>query len=494
MGVLSLDDSRRVLSVNEAAAHWLSCLPEQAGDSRLEDLFIPDDHARLHDLLASASEGDCIIARPAFADAAPVRVTLSSLTRDRPLLLLSTAPDAASFDPEVLSPDAETDSALAVPRFAPAPLLLSAIVESSEDAIFSKDLDGRLLSWNRGAERLYGYTAEEVVGQSVALLAPPERVDEIPQIMERLRRGERIEHYETTRMTRDGRRLRISLAISPLRNEAGVVMGASVIARDVTERARLEEALRQRAEELAEETRRKDQFLAMLAHELRNPLAPVLNAIHILKLKGSCEPSCVRARDIAERQVLHMARLIDDLIDLSRLNRGKIEIRSRACEVSEILETAAQGVAFLMERRRHTLTVTPPRPPLRLIADPDRLEQILVNLLNNAAKYTDPGGHIALSAERDGCEVVFTVRDNGIGILPEALPHIFDLFAQADQSLDRSRGGLGIGLSLVKRLVTLHGGEVSAHSAGEGQGAVFTVRLPAGEDPSPVAGDSVIPR
>jgi signal transduction histidine kinase len=225
--------------------------------------------------------------------------------------------------------------------------------------------------------------------------------------------------------------------------------------------------------------RQKDEFLAMLAHELRNPLAPIRNALHIMKQPGASEAIIGQSRDIAERQVQHMARLLDDLLDVSRVSRGKIELRKECVDMAAVLHRTVEGVRPLLEERGHQFTLSVPPEPLRVEGDPARLEQVLTNLLNNAAKYTDPGGRICLLASREGAEIVLRVRDTGIGIAPDILPRIFDLFVQAARRLDRSQGGVGIGLTLVRKLVELHAGSVEAHSAGLGRGSEFVVRLPA---------------
>ncbi len=232
-------------------------------------------------------------------------------------------------------------------------------------------------------------------------------------------------------------------------------------------------------QELREADRLKDEFLAMLAHELRNPLAPIRNALFIIGSPGVEPQTTQQVLSIAERQVQHMARLLDDLLDVSRISRGRIELRKETVDVARVIQLAIEAVQPLVDEGHHELTVTLPPQPTELVADPTRLEQILTNLLNNACKYTEPGGHIWLSAERQGPDVVIRVKDTGIGISQEMLPRIFNLFVQADRQLDRSRGGVGIGLTLVRRLVELHGGTIEASSPGLGQGSEFVVRLPA---------------
>jgi PAS domain S-box-containing protein len=356
---------------------------------------------------------------------------------------------------------------------------LAAIVESSDDAIITTSLDGTITSWNRGAEGIFGYAAGEIVGRPVTTLTAPESSDDPLRILERIRQGERVEHYETLRRTKDGQNVYVSLTVSPVRDSAGRIIGASKIARDISERKRLEEALRDRTRQLAEADRRKDEFLAMLAHELRNPLAPLRNAAQVLQMLGSDAPKVRWAADLIHRQVQQATRLVDDLLDIARIARGKVRLQKEAVELATIVARAVETSRPLVDARKHDLTVSLPAEPVRLEADPARLVQVLINLLNNAAKYTEQGGRIWLTAERKGSEVVLRVRDTGVGIPPDVLPHVFDLFTQEERSLGHSQGGLGIGLSLVRRLVEMHGGSVEATSLGVGRGSEFTVRVPA---------------
>ncbi len=353
---------------------------------------------------------------------------------------------------------------------------LAAIVESSEDAIISKTLDGVIRTWNRGAERLFGHRAEEAVGQSITLIIPPDRLSEETDILARLARGERIEHYETVRLAKDGRLIDISLTISPVRDATGRIVGASKVARDVTERRQAEEALR-------EADRRKDEFLALLAHELRNPLAPLRNGLEVMRLAAGNEEILARARDMMERQLSHMVRLIDDLLDISRINRSKMELRRAPVTLAEVVESAVETARPALDAAGHELTISLPSEPVALYADLTRLSQVFSNLLNNSAKYTEPGGKVSVAATRDprNGHVAVTVKDNGIGIPAGDLSRIFDMFSQVDRSVERSSGGLGIGLALVKGLVEMHGGTIEAASPGPGQGSTFTVRLPVRE-------------
>jgi PAS domain S-box-containing protein len=348
---------------------------------------------------------------------------------------------------------------------------LAAIVESSEDAIVSKTLDGIITSWNQGAERILGYRAEEIVGRHISILMPPDRAEDLERILSKIRRGERVEHYETSRRCKDGTVLDVSLTVSPIRNAAGEIIGASKIARDITARKRAEEAL-------LEADRRKDEFLAMLAHELRNPLAAVSHAVQVAQ-RSEAEEDRTWARGVIEDQATRLSRIIDDLLDVSRISQGKIQLRKQLTDITLMVNHAVETVRPLIETRRHRLTIAVVPGTPRVEGDPTRLEQVLVNLLTNAAKYTESGGRIDLECRPDGDHVVVSVRDSGVGIAPEQLPRMFDLFVQADRSLERSEGGLGIGLTLVRRLVELHGGSVRAHSDGLGKGTEFTVRLPA---------------
>jgi len=349
--------------------------------------------------------------------------------------------------------------------------LLAAIVSSSDDAIISKTLDGVIMSWNRGAERIFGYTAEEAIGQPIMMLIPEDRHPEEDMILGRLRRGEPLEHYETVRQTKDGRLIDISVTISPVYDETGQVIGASKVARDVTLQKRVQR-------ELMEADTRKTEFLALLAHELRNPLGPIRHAVKILRARAPSPDELQWATSIIDRQTEHMTRLVEDLLDVSRITRGTIELRRERVDLATIVKAAVEASSALLERNRHQLKVTTPAQPVYVEGDLTRLTQVVANLLDNAAKYTDPGGKVWLSAEREGDSAVIRVKDSGIGIPAEVLPRIFDMFTQAGLPLERSQGGLGVGLALVERLVLLHGGTVSAYSAGAGQGSQFTIRLP----------------
>jgi PAS domain S-box-containing protein len=481
---------------------------------------------------------------------------------------------------------------------------LAAIVDSSDDAIISKTLDGIITTWNKGAARLFGYTAEEAVGRPITMLIPEDRRHEEGRILARIRHGDAVEPFETVRQRKDGSLLDISLAVSPIINENGQIVGASKIARDITARKRAEEDVRRgrealnglvdrapfgiyivdsqlkivqmnarsqsgafynvrpvlgrnlaeairilwpepvateivaafrrtletgeayrsrnftsaradidnvesyewelhritlpdgqpavvsyyfdstrlRKAELAlrEADRRKDEFLATLAHELRNPLAPIRNGLQILRLSGGDAMAAAQIHEMLERQVAHLVRLVDDLMEVARVTRGRIELRKEAVDLGAALRGAIETSRPLIEALRHELLIDVPEEPITVVADPVRVAQIVSNLLNNAAKYTEEGGRISVTARRDGDQVVVAVRDSGVGIADDVLPRVFDLFAQGDRTYKRAQGGLGIGLTLVRRLVELHGGTVTATSEGPGRGSEFVVRLPLG--------------
>jgi len=236
--------------------------------------------------------------------------------------------------------------------------------------------------------------------------------------------------------------------------------------------------LRQSEEKLRDTDRTKDEFLATLAHELRNPLAPVRNALELLKCESGNAELLKQARDIMERQIAHMVRLIDDLLDVSRISRNKLELKKERLELASVIHHALEACQPHLDGDQHEFVLNLPPEPIHLHGDPTRLAQVIGNLLTNACKYCEPGGKIWLNAQRHEGEVKIVVQDTGIGIPPEMLDKVFDMFTQIDKTLERSDGGLGIGLSLVKRLVELHGGTVAAHSEGLGRGSQFTVRLP----------------
>lgn len=493
---------------------------------------------------------------------------------------------------------------LAKGKPAPVPLqddiaraLLAAIVDSSDDAIVSKNLDGIILSWNRAAEKLFGYTANEAIGKHVTLIIPRDRPDEEPNIIARIQRGETVDHFETIRQRKDGTMVDISLTISPIVDAQGKIVGASKIARDITARKRDESILREseqrftrfmenlpglawiknaqghyiyvnqaaadsfghssaelygktdddifpveiaakfkhndrlagltpggiqtvetlihpdgsehhslvgkfqipggagqgtmiggiavdisdrvRAEKaLKEADHRKDEFIATLAHELRNPLMPLGVAADILNDKSAGGETSTEVAKIVKRQVDNLTRLVDDLLEISRITLGKIALRTTQADLRAIIENSVEITRPHMEHAGHQLVVSMPDETVSLQVDPLRMTQIIANLLNNAAKYTPDGGQISLRSTVEGEEIVVRVKDNGIGIAPEHLPYIFDMFAQAHRSTQSIHGGMGIGLSLARKLAELHGGTLNAASEGINRGTELILRVP----------------
>jgi PAS domain S-box-containing protein len=362
---------------------------------------------------------------------------------------------------------------------------LAAIVESSDDAIISKNLDGIIQSVNSAAERLFGYPAAELIGRSVRILIPPERQAEEDQILARIRRGERIDHFETERITKDGRRVAISLTVSPVLDESGAIIGVSKIARDITERRaaaaereRLLEAERAARSEAERASRVKDDFVAMVSHELRTPLNAILSWTQLM-MRGRQDPAILeRGLNIVARNTRVQAQLISDLLDISRIVAGKLQLEMQPVDVESIVRDAVETLRQDAETKgidvQTTLEATRP-----VSGDSARIQQVVWNLLANAIKFTPQGGHIAVTLRNSGAQVEISVADDGAGIRPDFLPHVFERFHQADRSITRRYGGLGLGLAIVKHLVELHGGSVRAESAGEGLGATFTVALPA---------------
>jgi two-component system CheB/CheR fusion protein len=361
---------------------------------------------------------------------------------------------------------------------------LAAIVDSSDDAIVSKTLDGIITSWNPAAERIFGYTASEAIGQRITLIIPEDRHDEEERVMAQLRRGERVEHFDTQRRAKDGRLINVSLTISPLRGPTGAIIGASKIARDVTERKRAEGERAFLLREAQALNRAKDDFLAMFGHELRNPLAAVASAAYVIATARTLD-EVSRPLAVITRQVAHVRRLIEDLLDAARVRTGKIALERQPVNLREAVEHAVTVVRAGPVPIRHVIEVD--AEDVGTLADPTRLEQIILNLLTNAVKYTPAGRRVRLTTRAEDGQAVLRVADEGVGLSAEAMATIFDLFVQGDQAPDRAQGGLGIGLTLVRTLAELHGGTVEVASAGIGHGATFTVRLPVTPLPEPAA-------
>ena len=381
---------------------------------------------------------------------------------------------------------------------------LAAIIDSTDDAIVGKTLGGIITSWNPAAERMFGWAAAEAVGCHISLIIPDDRWPEEEEVLARIRRGERVEHFDTIRVTKDGRFLDISLTVSPIRDAGGRIIGASKVARDITARRRLEEerehllAREQRARAEAEALNRtKDEFLATMSHELRTPLNAIFGWARMLQSSTLDATTQARALDAIVRAASAQSRLVEDLLDLSRIVTGRMRLELEHYDIRAVTEAALDTVRPAATAKSLTIaTRFEPHLPA-MTGAPARLQQVVWNLLMNAVKFTPSGGRVDVTVRpwSDGVEIV--VADDGEGISPEVLPYVFDRFRQEDSSTTRRYGGLGLGLALVRHLVELHGGTVRAESPGKGQGATFTVRLPStvsakpeldarlGEEPAP---------
>lgn len=358
---------------------------------------------------------------------------------------------------------------------------LEAVVETAPSLIVMADESGRIVLFNRACEVLTGYERQEVIGQSLLERFVPADWHDI--VRARFADPHALalrDPHENPWLTKSGDRRLIEwrcTALHPV-GDGGTyfVIGTGV---DVTERRLLENELRRQAEELAEADRRKDEFLATLAHELRNPLAPIRTGLELMRIAADDRALIDTVRSTMQGQAEQLVRLVDDLLDVSRITSGRIRLRRERVELARVVRSAIDSTHPLIQECGHELSVTLPSQPVYLEADPTRLAQIISNLLTNAAKYTDCGGRIWLTVERRAAQVALTVRDTGIGIPAEMLDRIFDMFMQVDQSLEKSQSGLGVGLTLVKRLVEMHGGSVQVRSEGAGRGSEFSVFLPA---------------
>jgi PAS domain S-box-containing protein len=338
-------------------------------------------------------------------------------------------------------------------------------------AIFMVDRDGRVASWNAGAERMTGYSVHEIMGRPLSVFYPRDAVEKKwpEQELAMAREHGRFED-QGARVRKNGTTFWADVVVTPLYDAQGALIGYAEVTRDLTDRKRVE------ALEKAEQ--QTNEFLAMLAHELRNPLAPISNALHLLARKPPADATEQWVRDVLQRQTGQMSRLVDDLVDVSRITRSAIALERSPVDLTNVVRSAADASLQWMQGRRHALSLDLPDPELVVLGDEARLVQVVQNLLDNAAKYTPQGGRIDVHAGRDNGAAVITVKDNGIGMEPDMLRGAFELFRQGRQALDRADGGLGVGLTLVQRLVAMHGGTVEARSAGPGKGSEFIVRMP----------------
>jgi PAS domain S-box-containing protein len=499
-----------ILAANRGVANRLGLSPQRLRGKRLADVTTATPEAvagylracaRTRDMMPSAftlvrSDGTTLACRTEGAVLRPRSEEAEALIVLR-LIPKQTESQFTALSQKIAELDREIQQRVRVER----ELLeqrewLGVTLASIGDAVIVTDTGGAVMFMNPIAEMLTGWTQEEALGrpldQVFTLIDEDTRRPVESPVAKVLREGGIVGlSHQSVLIARGGAEIAIDDSAAPIGRDGASIRGVVLVFHNIEERRRLERELRQRAEELARADRQKNEFLAMLAHELRNPLAPIDNALQVLR-QGHTEPGQREtdldwAIELMSRQVRHMARLIDDLLDVSRITRGKITLRRELIAPQALIAHAVESVQPLVTAKRHDLTVTLPPPglPLFLDADPARLEQVLCNLLNNAVKYTSEGGQIRLGAavEDQGRTLAFRVSDNGIGIAPDVLPSVFELFRQADRSLDRAQGGLGIGLTLVRTLVTMHDGTVQAHSAGIGQGSEFVVRLPLAAPP-----------
>jgi PAS domain S-box-containing protein len=350
------------------------------------------------------------------------------------------------------------------------PSRLAAIVASSDDAIVSKDLNGVIMSWNAAAERMFGWTAEEAIGKPITIIIPKDRIAEEDFVLSRIRQGLVVDHFETVRQRKDGSTIQISVTISPIHARDGTVVGASKIARDITEQLRL----RREAEEA---NRLKDEFLATLSHELRTPLNTVVGYTAMLRKGVMNGAQQDKAIEVIHRNAQVLTDLVGELLDTSRMVTGKVRLDIHQTDLSLLATEAIENIRPSIAAKGLLLDVQI-QPGIEILADRDRLRQVMWNLLTNAIKFTPSGGRIQIQVYAESSSAHVVVRDTGIGVSVEALPHIFKRFWQGETGQMREQGGLGLGLSLSKYLTELHGGSIHAASAGHGKGTEFRVSLP----------------
>jgi PAS domain S-box-containing protein len=357
--------------------------------------------------------------------------------------------------------------------------LLSLMVQQvGTHALVLLDPRGTIVGWLAGSERLFGYTADEIVGKNSEVLFTHEDLEKNLSLWENQTASASGESEDDRwQVRKDGARIWISGTLTALRDERGELLGFSKIMRNRTDQKSQLETLESRVAAFEQAEERKNAFIATLAHELRNPLSALVNATHLLTTAEAVSEDCEFAVGVIRRQVDFTSRMVEDLLEVTRAAAGKVRLDKERVVLQDIVRFATETCRPIVSERDHTLTLLVPDVPIYLNADAVRLRQVFINLVQNAAKHTDPGGTIWVKATTEGDEAVVRVQDNGAGIAPDVMPHIFELFTQAETA-DRSQGGLGIGLSVVKDNVALHGGSVQATSDGVGKGSEFMVRLP----------------
>lgn len=475
--IVTMDAHGRVVEFNPAAEATFGYSREQAVGRAVADLIIPPEFRAAHwaGLARALDSGQGkFLGR---------RVEVEALRADgtRIAVELAISPIRLSGQPAFFTAYLRDITAR---RRAEAALRQSeesyrTLVEQVKDyAIFRTDAEGRAVTWNEGVHRVLGFEEHEFIGQDIvaAIFLPDDVRNGSAQKELQKAAATGVANDDRWMRRKDGTPFFAFGVTTALRDERGQLAGFTKVMRDMTERKALEDALK-------DADRRKDEFIATLAHELRNPMGPIVNAVTLLCQARPADPKMQWSCDVIERQVSHMRHLLHDLLDMNRISTGRIELQKERVTLAQVLQGAMEAVQPLVERRSHTLEASLPPAPVHVHGDAVRLTQVFMNLLNNAAHYTEPGGRIRVLARLQEGEACVSIRDTGIGIAADKLAHVFDMYFQAEGGFERVHGGLGIGLSLSRRLVEMHGGRIEARSAGVGQGSEFVVWLPALAEP-----------
>ena len=466
--IIAKDLTGTITSWNRAAERIFGYSEAEAIGQSIRLIIPPERYAEEDDVLRQIAAGQTVdhfdtVRRPKNGEMVSVSLTISPLRMASGQIIGASTIARDITEHKRLERDARW---------------LAAIVESSDDAIISKDLDGVVTSWNRAAHRMFGYTAPEMIGRSVRVLIPLDLHGEEDEVLARIRRGEPVEHYETVRRRKDGTLFPISLSVSPLRAADGTVVGASKIARDISEQRDAENERLRLLRMAQEASQLKDEFLATLSHELRTPLNAILGYTRMMQSALLSPKKQEKALETVARNATSLTQIVEDVLDVSRIISGKVRMNIQAVELPEIIREALDTVRPAAEAKGvHIETFVDPDATV-VSGDPERLQQVMWNLLSNAVKFTGSGGRIEVRLARVDSHVHVTVRDTGIGIPSEFLPHVFERFRQADPGVNREHGGLGLGLAITRHLVELQGGLISASSEGAGKGATFRIELP----------------
>jgi PAS domain S-box-containing protein len=497
--LLLVDGTGAVRAANPAAAALLQEPVEALVERRLTE-FVEDSESRIAELLRMGARSRALVPSTLKSAGPPGRAPRAfrcevGVFRPRtdgsePLVLMRLLPKETATGRFVALTERIEALSREVLRRRSAEAQLQAYSErlrvtlaSIGDAMIATDERGCVTMMNGVAQRLTGWSEAEAIGHPVeevfAIINEHSRQPVESPVGKVLREGVVVGlANHTLLIARDGTERPIDDSGAPIRDADGSLIGVVLVFRDITERHAMERSLQRQTERLIEADRRKDEFLSMLAHELRNPLAPLHNGVSLLSSGKLSPPDVARITQMLQRQLTHMTRLVDDLLDVARLTKGRIELRKTALPLAQAVQHAVEMTRPSIEARGHALEVGDMLPEAMIEADPARLVQVFANLLTNAAKFTPRGGRISVGCSIEGDHACVSVRDSGVGIDPHLVPQVFEMFIQADRSLDRSEGGLGIGLTIVRALVDMHGGSVEARSEGRGRGSEFLVRLP----------------